>query len=173
MARGPAHAGPGRRRGIRWRELELSAQPIAELAERRFEATRVALLGTVRRDGSPRISPVEPYLSEGDLLFGVMSRSLKAGDLRRDPRCVLHGAVTAPDAGEADVKLYGRAIEAPADVRAACLDGWWRSHPDVAVVFTLSVVQATAIEWDLDRGAMTIRRWSARRGLTQTTRSYP
>lgn len=68
----------------------------------------MALLGTIRTDGSPRISPVEPYLTQGHLLFGAMVWSLKTRDLLRDPRCVLHGAITAPDAGEAEVKLYGR-----------------------------------------------------------------
>jgi hypothetical protein len=35
----------------------------------RLWAQRVAMLGTVRGDGSPRISPVEPYLADGCLLI--------------------------------------------------------------------------------------------------------
>jgi hypothetical protein len=58
-----------------------------------LNATHVALLGTLRRDGSPRISPVEPYLWEGQLLIGAMAWSPKAADLRRDLRYVLHSAV--------------------------------------------------------------------------------
>lgn len=79
---------------ITWEQLETASPPIAELARQRFERTRVALLGTVRSDGSPRISPIEPYLSQGQLLFGTMSWSLKTRDVLRDPRCVLHSAVT-------------------------------------------------------------------------------
>ena len=43
-------------------DLELGAPEIADRGLARLNATRVALLGTVRRDGAPRISPVEPYL---------------------------------------------------------------------------------------------------------------
>ena len=77
-----------------------------------LDATRVALLGTLRRDGSPRISPIEPYLAGGQLLIGAMAWSQKVADLRRDPRYVLHSAVTGPDSGEGELKLYGQAAEA-------------------------------------------------------------
>src|SRR5881398_86336 len=69
-----------------WRALEASAPAIARLGEERLEQTRVALLGTLRSDGWPRISAVEPYISDGQLLFGAMSWSLKTNDLLRDPR---------------------------------------------------------------------------------------
>lgn len=156
-----------------WQELERAAPRIAHLASQRFDATRVALLGTIRTDGSPRISPVEPYLTQGQLLFGAMGWSLKTRDLLRDPRCVLHGAITAPDAGEAEVKLYGRGTEAPNDIRDGCSGGWWQTRPGEAVVFALAIEQATSIEWDLERSLMIIRRWSPRHGLTETSRTYP
>lgn len=158
---------------IGWQDLETAAPRVARLARQRFEVTRVALLGTIRRNGSPRISPVEPYLSQGHLLFGAMVWSLKTRDLRRDPRCVLHGAITAPDAGEAEVKLYGRATEAPAEIRDSCSAGWWQARPGAAVVFALAIEQATSIEWDMERSLMIVRRWSPRHGLTETRRTYP
>src|SRR2546429_650067 len=68
-----------------WNDLEAAAPEIAQLGKECFERARVALLGTLRRDGSPRISPVEPYLVHGQLLFGAMSWSLKTRDLLRDP----------------------------------------------------------------------------------------
>ena len=92
---------------ISWHEFETAAPPIAQLGRQRLEGTRVALLGTLRKDGSPRISPVEPYLSQGDLLFGAMSWSLKTRDLLHDPRCALHSAITGPNTGEAEFKIYG------------------------------------------------------------------
>jgi len=158
---------------ITWEELETAAPPIAQLATERFRGMRVALLGTVRADGSPRISPIEPYLSQGNLLFGAMSWSLKTRDLRRDPRCVLHSAVTAPDAGDPEVKLYGRAVEAPRKVREGCSAGWWQARPDAAVVFILIIESATSIEWSLHEGQMLVRNWSTNDGLTETSRGYP
>lgn len=159
---------------ISWHALEAAAPQIAQLGQRRLETTRVVLLGTLRRDGSPRISPVEPYLSQGELLFGSMARSAKTRDLLRDPRCVVHSAVTDPDAGEMELKLYGDAVEASPELRAGCAGGWWHGRPtSAAVVFAVGIVRAALVEWDLDRGQMVVRRWSATGGVSKETRSYP
>jgi hypothetical protein len=154
-----------------WAELEQAAPELASAARRRLESTRIALLGTIRADGSPRISPVEPYFTSDELLFGAMARSGKARDLVRDPRCVLHSAISEPDAGETEFKLYGTASEtADRDARA---DAWWHSHPpDAARVFAVDIERAVSVEWALERGEMTVTRWSAS-GVEQQTRSYP
>jgi Pyridoxamine 5'-phosphate oxidase len=80
--------------------MELAAPEIARLGMARLNSARVAMLGTLRRDGSPRISPIEPYFAQAQLLIGAMAWSAKAADLRRDPRSVLHSVVTGPDSGE-------------------------------------------------------------------------
>src|SRR5437879_1497384 len=121
---------------ISWHELEAAAPAIAQPGRQRLELSRVALLGTLRKDGSPRISPVEPYLTQGHLLFGAISWSLKRRDLVRDPRCVLHSAISDPDSGEGELKLYGRATEADEQIRNECREGWWATRPaDAASVF--------------------------------------
>ena len=102
-----------------WQDLELGAPEIARLGRDRINAARVALLGTLRADASPRISPVEPYFVRGQLLVGAMTWSGKAADLLRDPRYVLHSAVTGPDSGEGELKLYGSAVEAGQELRDA------------------------------------------------------
>jgi Pyridoxamine 5'-phosphate oxidase len=157
-----------------WRELESGAPEIARLGKERLDHTRVALLGTVRKDGSPRISPVEPFFTDGHLLFGAMSWSLKTRDLRRDPRCVLHSAITGPDLGEGELKLYGRATDADEDLRACSGEGWWLEHPpEAAAVFALTIEHATFISWETEQGEMTVRRWSPEHGYTETRRNYP
>jgi hypothetical protein len=157
-----------------WQEFETAAPPLAQLGKQRLEVARVALLGTLRKDGSPRISPIEPYFSQGQLLFGAMSWSLKTRDLLHDPRCVLHNAITAPDAREAEFKIYGRAIEAPTEIRKGCSHGWWQAQPPgAAAVFALNIEQVTLIEWNLQQGQMVARRWSMRDGFTETSRNYP
>jgi Pyridoxamine 5'-phosphate oxidase len=159
---------------MNWRDLESAAPEIAHLGSERLEQARVALLATLRKDGSPRISPVEPFLTQGQLIFGAMSWSLKTRDLLRDPRCVLHSAVTGPDSGEGELKLYGRATEADEEIRNGCGEGWWLERPpDAATVFALRIEQATFISWDTEQGQMTVRRWSPLRGYTKTRRSYP
>jgi pyridoxamine 5'-phosphate oxidase-like protein len=156
-----------------WRDLEASAPEIARLGRERLDQARVALLATLRKDGSPRISPVEPYLSQGHLLFGAMSWSLKTRDLLRDSRCVLHSAVTGPDIGEGELKLYGRATEADDQMRDSC-QGWWLERPrGAATVFAMNIEQAAFISWNTERGQMSVRRWSPQRGYTESARGYP
>jgi Pyridoxamine 5'-phosphate oxidase len=145
-----------------WRDLEAAAPEVALLGMERFDRARVALLGTLRKDGSPRISPVEPYLTQGHLLFGAMSWSLKRRELLRDPRCVLHSTISDPDSGEGELKLYGRATEADEP-----LEPWVRvpslplkKGPSVALATRKSSLQlalATYVVWD---------GWSRRRCVT-------
>ena len=157
---------------MNWTEFEAAAPELARAARARLEATRLALLGTVRADGSPRISPIEPYFTRDELLLGAMTHSLKVRDLERDPRCVLHSPISHPDAGEPEFKLYGTVVEA--SDREARGDAWWMSRPtEAARVFAFRVDEAAAVAWDLDRGEMTVMRWSRRDGLEEATRSYP
>jgi hypothetical protein len=157
-----------------WAELEPAAPELARLGRERLESTRVALIGTLRKDGSPRISPIEPYFAEDHLLFGAMAWTLKARDLARDPRCVVHSAVTGPNAGEGELKLYGRAAEATQHVRDACRDGWWIGRPsESAYVFTLAIEAAAFVGWDYGRREMLVKNWSPEGGLVERKRSYP
>ena len=96
---------------MRWDEFEPACPEIARLALDRFRTHELCLIGTLRRDGSPRISPCELDFANGELLLGMMWRSRKALDLLRDPRCVLHSCTTDRHGTEGDVKLYGRAID--------------------------------------------------------------
>jgi general stress protein 26 len=94
-----------------WSEFAEAAPETAALFLRRLETTGMALLATVRRDGSPRISPLEPDVSAGRLWLGSMPDSTKSRDLRRDPRCCLHSATEDKNVQNGDAKLFGRALE--------------------------------------------------------------
>ncbi|HEX4061395.1 MAG TPA: pyridoxamine 5'-phosphate oxidase family protein [Streptosporangiaceae bacterium] len=157
-----------------WRDLQRGAPEIARLGMVRLAAARVAMLGTLRPDGSPRISPVEPHIVNGHLLVGAMTWSKKAHDLLRDPRYVLHSVVSGPDNGEAELKLHGSAVPAAPGLRDAATAAWWSAQePGQAVVFSLRIATALYVEWDLEHGLMTIHRWSPRDGYSATTRGYP
>lgn len=82
----------------------MGAPELARLGADRLQAARVAMLRTLRRDGSARISPIEPYLAAGQLLVGAMAWSAKVNDLRRDRRYVLHSAIADPDSGAGELK---------------------------------------------------------------------
>jgi hypothetical protein len=157
-----------------WRDLELGAPKIAAVGLARLDSTHVAFLGTLRRDGAPRISPIATHLVAGHLLVGAMSWSRKADDLRRDPRYVLHSAILDPDAGEPELKIYGEATAAESDLRDAATGAWWSGRPPgEAAVFSLTIRQAVLIEWDVERGEMVTHRWSGRGGYERSRRTYP
>ena len=101
-----------------WTEFAHDAPEIAELAERRLAATGLIMLGTLRRDGFPRISPMEPVLADGRLKLhdgrlwlAMMVDSTKSRDLRRDGRFALHNATADKMVAAGDVKLWGVATE--------------------------------------------------------------
>ncbi len=94
-----------------WGEFAGEEPGLAALGEAQFARTGLALVGTLRRDGWPRISPVEPFIVDAQLYLGMMWRSVKALDLRRDPRCVVHSTVWDRAGTEGEFKVYGRAVE--------------------------------------------------------------
>ena len=94
-----------------WADFAAAAPAIAEAGRGRIKATELVLVGTIKADGSPRISPVEPDFVDGELMFGMMWQSHKARDLLRDPRCVLHSAVSNRHGTEGELKIIGAAVE--------------------------------------------------------------
>jgi hypothetical protein len=104
---------------MRWLEFAAAAPELATLGEKRFRARELCLVGTLRKNGYPRISPVEPDFVGGDLMLGMMWRSPKALDLLRDPRLVVHSVVSDRGGTEGDFKLYGRAVDVPEPERRA------------------------------------------------------
>jgi hypothetical protein len=96
---------------MRWDEFAERCPELARLGEERLRSRELCLVGTLRRNGYPRISPVEPEFVDGELMLGMMWRSPKARDLLRDPRCVVHSVVSDREGTEGDFKLYGRAVD--------------------------------------------------------------
>ncbi len=96
---------------MKWEEFEAGAPGLAALARGEFERHGMALVGTLRKDGSPRISCVLPYVLDGELYLGMMWQSRKAVDLLRDPRLVLHNPITTNRGDEVELSLQGRAVD--------------------------------------------------------------
>jgi hypothetical protein len=93
-----------------WAELATEAPMIAAIFERRHKATgNLCLLATIRSDGAPRISPMEPRILDGQLVLVGMPETLKFRDLDRDPRFELHTATIDPHVADGDAKVWGRA----------------------------------------------------------------
>ena len=95
--------------------MELGAPELARLGMTRLNSARLALLGTLRRDGSPRISPHRALPRRGPTAHrchDLVSEGKRPA--ARSAVCTLHSVVTGPDTGEGEFKLYGRAVQATA-----------------------------------------------------------
>lgn len=96
-----------------WNEIAEAVPELAGSVQARFEAHGLGFLATLRRDGSPRISGIEPLIALGEVWLGMMPGSLKVRDLQRDPRLSLHSASADKAVTDGDARISGRAVEVP------------------------------------------------------------
>lgn len=95
---------------VAWKQFADESPHIAEIFVRRHQATgNLCLLATLRSDGYPRISPIEPRIFGDHLVVVGMPGTTKFRDLDRDPRFCLHTATVDPQVGDGDVKLWADA----------------------------------------------------------------
>ncbi len=133
---------------MHWNEFANAAPDLARLGEERLEKWGLCLVGTIRKDGTPRISPVEPIIIGGRLYLGMMWRSKKALDLLRDPRCLVHSVITDKAGTEGEFKLRGRAIDIgdPDERERYCVALYekinWRPEGDEWHLFALDIDHA-------------------------------
>jgi hypothetical protein len=160
---------------MRWDEFAAACPDLSSLGEERLRGRELCLVGTLRRNGWPRISPVEPEFVDGELMLGMMWRSPKALDLLRDPRLVVHSVVSSRMGDEGDFKLYGRAVLVEESDRSARYRSTIKARIDCEPeepnyhVFAVDVDSAGfvtfaegnryGLAWDPGRG---LRRWKQR-----------
>ena len=147
-----------------WGSFRRSTSDLVEVADARIGQADLVLVGTLRADGWPRISPVEPLVVADELYLGMMWQSRKALDLRRDPRCVVHSATVDTAGTEGDVKVYGLANEVTdAEIRerygeALEVRTGWRPEGD----FHLFAVDVVEVGYFAVRdGGHDVRTWRA------------
>src|SRR5258708_8409738 len=73
----------------------------------------VVLFATIRRDGTPRLSPVEPLFWRADLWLSMGWDTRKTLDLQRDPRLLVHNVITDREGSTGEYKVRGRAVAEP------------------------------------------------------------
>jgi Pyridoxamine 5'-phosphate oxidase len=151
---------------MRWHDLSQSEPRFAALARERLVDPGVLLVVTIRRDGTPRVSPVEPLVLDGDLWLSMMWQSRKAADLLRDDRVLVHSIVTSRDGGGGEVKLRGRAVPVDdLDVRARYCDAvaalGWRPEEPRFHLFRIDLEDVTLIRY-AQSGDQYVARWPNR-----------
>lgn len=160
----------------------VDAEP--ELAERVraiLTAAQNAVIGTLTRDGTPRLSGADAHFHERDLYLWSMPGARKGADLRRDPRVAVHSIPWdsrmprdgAADVGLADAKVTGRA-ELVTDAATYASFRTWLSRvrgseqPDDWDLFRVDL-SAVAVVF-VDDGRLAVDHWSAGGGRSTTRR---
>jgi hypothetical protein len=156
---------------MRWEAFADACPEVASLAEDRFARDELIVLGTLRTDGFPRVSPVEPDFAAGELFLGMMWRSKKALDLLRDPRCVVHSVPVTRFNPGGDVKLYGTASQVTdPQIRQVYRDtifarmGWAPEEPEFHL-FAIDITSGGYTVFGDDSHALS---WTPDQGLRRT-----
>lgn len=169
---------------MRWSDFQVEQPRLAGLGRERLGGPGVVLVGTTRRDGTPRISPVEPLFWVGALWLSMMWGSHKAADLGRDPRILLHSIVTGRDGAAGEYKVRGRAV-AESDpgvqsgyAREVRAQIGWDPVPGKFHLFWVDVNDVTFMRYDHATGDQFVTRWPrcvefVRRGTSPTTVGDP
>lgn len=160
---------------MRWDEFSQTCPETAGVAQARFVRDQLVMVGTLRTDGWPRISPCEVDIAAGHLFLGMMWHSKKALDLQRDPRLVVHSVQCNREAADGDVKLYGRAVDVQdSSLRSAFRDAIrarinWAPDEPTYHLFSVEVERAAYVTfqggqkhvmvWDPETG---FRQWEKR-----------
>lgn len=92
-----------------WAELQTAHPAFAAELESSLTRHSHCVLGTIRADGTPRLSGIEAWFWQGDLMLGMMPASSKARDLDRNASFELHSAPLDKALRDPDARIWGRA----------------------------------------------------------------
>lgn len=149
---------------MKWAEIAGCERALGTVVHDRLIKPGVVLVGTTRRDGSARISGVEPLIMDGELWLSMMRTSAKVADLDRDSRIQLHSIITGPQAAT-EVKVRGIArAEKSGEVQRqyaaeAARQLGWRPVVGEFALFAVNVDDVTVIGYDSETGAQYVARW--------------
>jgi len=145
---------------MNWNEFENSLPRLAYLG---FESLngKIAYLATIKKDGSPRLHPVTPFIGNGMLFIFTEPSSPKIRDLHRDSRYALHCSVDRKEGKPLIEFLVSGNVKIISDnsVRAGAVK--FAASPvltDDYVLFEFQIDNALVIEYD-QAGKRTVQRW--------------
>ncbi len=144
-----------------WREVCEQAPELAAVVRERFAVRKHATMATLRRDGSPRISGTEVTFTDDAVTIGSMGGAMKARDLQRDARLMLHSPTVdppeeQPSAWPGEAKIAGRAVEEP---NSTAIEGAHQFQVDVdELVFTRVVGEELEVRWWCEGRGEQVRR---------------
>lgn len=152
-----------------WAEIAAAEPKFAHAVQSVFDTHKHKVLATLRKDGAPRLSGIEATFVAGEVWLGMMPNSLKALDLRRDPRLALHSATVDVELLLGDAKLSGLAVEVTGP------DAWkvlnLEADPaDGSHLFRIDVTEVSLTRIGEPRDHLVIESWTPERGLRSERR---
>ncbi len=142
-----------------WDEFEKGAPELSDFGGKLLKAG-VAYLGTIRKDGSPRVHPVTPIIGSGHLFLFMEPTSPKGHDLKRDGRYSLHSTVTDSTGSSGEFQVNGKAtlVEGPQMRRLAAKHATY----NVEERYTLFELQIDRVHSTVYEGGRPVRRkWTS------------
>jgi hypothetical protein len=128
-----------------WQTFVTNAPELAAFGKERLNG-RVSYLATVRKDGGPRVHPVNPIIGAGRLFLFMEPTSPKGYDLRRDGRFALHCGVEDNEGGGGEFHIAGRAtLVEDAGVRAVAIGAASYNPADRYILFELTIERAASL----------------------------
>jgi hypothetical protein len=160
---------------ITFADLRTVAPDIATPMAARLERSVLGMLGTLRRDGSPRVSPIEVAFHDGRLFVGMMPGSTKSQDVERDPRVSMVTALADKDDLAGEGKLFGVADRVTDAALAARVLGEHAEaggfDPEAVAGSPLYEILVAGAAWQFVEGdTFVTRSWNAADGLRHRRR---
>ena len=150
------------RETMSWKKFEKQAPDLASKGFQKLNR-KIAYLATLKKDGSPRLHPVTPFIGNGILFIFTEPTSPKISDLRRDGRYALHCSVNRKE-GEPLTEFLvtgtAKAVTDPALRAQAVILADSPVLRDDYIMFDFQIQRALWIEYDL-AGKRTIHHWVA------------
>lgn len=131
-------------------ELSIAAPTIAGFLRQRIATTGLSFVATTRRDGWPRVSPMEVSIHGGRLYVGSMPNAVKARDMQRDARCCVITSLADKDDLAGEAKVFCRAREVVEATEWASVRALWKETNELDIgdpggshIFELDIVGAS------------------------------
>lgn len=147
-----------------WADIEKSEPGLASRIRARFEGHPHHVLGTVRLDGSPRLSGINVFFNDGRLWFGSMASARKVDDIRRDSRVAFYSATLDEHMNGGDASISGTARPLSAETVSV----WRPESPTDGDFFEVDIIRLHLVEvvaeelvvsmWDNARGLRIVKR---------------
>lgn len=143
-----------------WLKFAQSSPDLTEIVQDRLDR-KISYLATIRKDGSPRLHPVTPFIGEGMLFIFTEPTSPKIRDLCQDGRYALHCSVGAAGETLLEVLVSGSVkIITDSNVRSKAVRV--AESPvitDSYVMFEFQLQRVLVVEYNTERKPI-VRHWS-------------